>query len=168
MPMTADQCRAGRGLLDWSQDDLATNARVSRATVADFERNLRTPMRNNLISMEECMFVAGVEFLPDDAPMGVGVRFRERKLQYSKNVRVADGGVILRLVWGDEVIECYLSRETLEDLNHTTATLEPDGLRKLASEMLHHILAAAERKLQPFGNSNLMTLTVADFPKAIV
>lgn len=30
-------CRAARGLLDWTQNDLAEHAEVSRSTVRDFE-----------------------------------------------------------------------------------------------------------------------------------
>ena len=44
MQITADQCRAARGLLNWTQEQLATNARVSRATIVDFESNTRQPM----------------------------------------------------------------------------------------------------------------------------
>jgi len=35
--LTPALCRAARGLLDWSQADLAERAAVSRSTVKDFE-----------------------------------------------------------------------------------------------------------------------------------
>ena len=37
MLLTPEQCRAGRALLTWTQDDLATRAEVSRSTVRGFE-----------------------------------------------------------------------------------------------------------------------------------
>lgn len=36
-PLSPEQCRAARGLLDWTQEELAENAGVSRSTVRDFE-----------------------------------------------------------------------------------------------------------------------------------
>lgn len=35
--LTPALCRAARGMLDWSQSDLAERAEVSRSTVKDFE-----------------------------------------------------------------------------------------------------------------------------------
>ena len=50
MTISAAQCRAARALLNWTQDQLAQNAQVARATIADFERNTRMGMmRQNLI-----------------------------------------------------------------------------------------------------------------------
>ena len=49
--ISAAQCRAARAILNWSQDELATNAQVARATVADFERRERDPVRNNMFSI---------------------------------------------------------------------------------------------------------------------
>jgi transcriptional regulator with XRE-family HTH domain len=64
--ISAAQCRAARALLEWTQDDLATNAQVARAMVADFERNTRmVPMRQNLISIVASFEAAGVVFIPE-------------------------------------------------------------------------------------------------------
>ena len=35
--LTPELCRAARGLLDWTQTDLADRAEVSRSTIRDFE-----------------------------------------------------------------------------------------------------------------------------------
>ncbi|MCR6632397.1 MAG: helix-turn-helix transcriptional regulator [Magnetospirillum sp.] len=75
---SAALCRAARGLVGWSQGDLADRARVGRSTVADFERGSRTPVRNNLIAMAEALEAAGVEFIPENGG-GAGVRFRDRE-----------------------------------------------------------------------------------------
>ena len=42
------QCRAARGLLGWSQDQLADAANVARATIANFETGKTQPVGNNL------------------------------------------------------------------------------------------------------------------------
>jgi hypothetical protein len=60
-------CCAARALLEWSKDDLATNAQVLSATVADFERNTRmVPMRQNLISIVTAFEAAGILFIPEE------------------------------------------------------------------------------------------------------
>lgn len=73
--MTPAQCRAARGLLGWSQQDLAAKAGVARSTVAEFEQGRLMPRRANMTAMREAMELEGVEFLdPDNG--GPGVRFR--------------------------------------------------------------------------------------------
>jgi transcriptional regulator with XRE-family HTH domain len=57
------QFRAARALLDWSQDEFAAKAAVGRATVGDFERGARTPMRQNLLAMRRTLEQAGIAFL---------------------------------------------------------------------------------------------------------
>lgn len=69
-------CRAARGLLGWSQGELAERANVARSTVTDFERGTRIPVRNNLAAIQEAFEQAGVEIIPQNGG-GAGVRFRK-------------------------------------------------------------------------------------------
>ena len=74
MAVTAAQVRAARGLIAWSQTDLAKAAGVGKATVADFERGVREPIKNNLLAMERALEEAGVSFTNGDEP---GVKLRK-------------------------------------------------------------------------------------------
>lgn len=70
MDITPAQCRAARGLLDMSQDQLAAASRVSRRTVTNFEAGGTTiPATANAI--QRALETAGVEFI------GGGVRLRD-------------------------------------------------------------------------------------------
>lgn len=75
MAITAAQVRAARGLIAWSQRDLAEAARVGLSTVADFERGRRVPIENNLVALERALEEAGVAFTNGDEP---GVKLRKR------------------------------------------------------------------------------------------
>jgi transcriptional regulator with XRE-family HTH domain len=77
---TDAQCRAARGLLAWSQSDLASKSGVSRATVADFETGKRQPIANNLAAIRAVFEAAGVIFLDDGQSIdgGPGVRLAKR------------------------------------------------------------------------------------------
>jgi len=77
-------CRAARGLLGWSQGELADKAKVGRSTVADFERGSRLPVTNNLIAMAKALEIGGVEFIPQNGG-GTGVRFRNRETKKSRS-----------------------------------------------------------------------------------
>ena len=71
------QFRAARALLDWSQDRLAAEAEVGRATVGDFERGARRPIRLSLKAMRRALEAAGIEFLWTESG-GEGVLLRPR------------------------------------------------------------------------------------------
>ncbi len=64
-------------MLGWSQTALAEAAKVSRATVVDFERGLRVPHRNNLSAIREALENAGIKFIAENGG-GVGVRLARR------------------------------------------------------------------------------------------
>jgi transcriptional regulator with XRE-family HTH domain len=69
--MTPDQSRAARGLLDWSQAELAARSNLSESTVRDFEKGRRIPSINNLAAIRRALEAAGVKFIDGDQP---GVR----------------------------------------------------------------------------------------------
>lgn len=58
--MTPEQCRAARGWLDISQDELAKAANVSLSTVRDYEKGRRTPIGNNLVAMKSALEAKGI------------------------------------------------------------------------------------------------------------
>lgn len=78
MALTPAQSRAARGLLDWSQTQLAKNSNLSESTVRDFEKGRRQPSVNNLAAIERALETAGVIFLADGetAGGGPGVRLK--------------------------------------------------------------------------------------------
>jgi len=75
LSITPPQCRAARAMLGWSQEELSKRANVARATIADFEREVRTPILNNLKAIKKALEEGGIEFIPNNGG-GVGVRFR--------------------------------------------------------------------------------------------
>ncbi|HEV7335884.1 MAG TPA: helix-turn-helix transcriptional regulator, partial [Bosea sp. (in: a-proteobacteria)] len=71
------QCRAARGLLDWSQSELASRSNLSESTVRDFEKNRRIPGPNNLAAIRAAFEAAGVQLLTEgQAATGNGVALR--------------------------------------------------------------------------------------------
>ncbi len=72
-----EQCRAARGLIGWSQSDLAEAARVARQTVVDFERGARQPHANNLAAIRAALERAGVTIIEENGG-GPGVRLAKR------------------------------------------------------------------------------------------
>jgi transcriptional regulator with XRE-family HTH domain len=75
--MNSQQCRAARGLLKWSQRQLADVSAVGLSTVAEFEIDKRGPRDDNLTAIRRALEDAGVEFIPARNGKGVGVRLRE-------------------------------------------------------------------------------------------
>ena len=71
------QCRAARGLLDWTQEHLADVAGVSRSTVRDFEKGRHDLSRASAVQIMAALAQAGVILIPADS-MGPGVRLALR------------------------------------------------------------------------------------------
>lgn len=63
MPLTPSLCRAARGLLDWSQDDLAARSGLSVNMIRDFERGARQPYQRSLDALQEAFSEEGVEII---------------------------------------------------------------------------------------------------------
>ncbi|MGB3899818.1 MAG: helix-turn-helix transcriptional regulator [Mesorhizobium sp.] len=77
MTITAEQSRAARGLLNWSQMRLGSAAQLSESTIRDFEKGRRIPSVNNLAAIRGALEAAGVTFLADgQSAVGDGVSLR--------------------------------------------------------------------------------------------
>ena len=74
--VTPAQCRAARGLLDWSQQDLAKQAGVGIVTIRQLEAGTNTPRRATLEVVRRAFEEAGIEFI-DENGGGPGVRLRK-------------------------------------------------------------------------------------------
>ncbi|MGD9806460.1 MAG: helix-turn-helix domain-containing protein [Hyphomicrobiaceae bacterium] len=77
--ITPEQCRAGRALIDWTQERLAEAAGVGLSTCKDLESGKRTPRRISMRALRKALEDAGVEFLGDGAQSeggGPGVRLQ--------------------------------------------------------------------------------------------
>jgi DNA-binding XRE family transcriptional regulator len=66
MEITPAQCRGARGLLDWTQADLAKKVGIALRTVRDFESGKRRPLQIVRSSIKQALEEAGIEFLGDD------------------------------------------------------------------------------------------------------
>lgn len=75
--MTRSQCRAARGLIEWSQDELAARAHVSVTTIRNFERGASHPIPATLEAMQRALEMAGVMFIAENGG-GAGVRLAKR------------------------------------------------------------------------------------------
>jgi transcriptional regulator with XRE-family HTH domain len=84
MMLDRAQCRAARALLDWSQEVLAHRARLTKKTIADFERGATAPYARTLAKIVDALELAGIELLNGGAP---GVRLTKlRRLVFEVGV----------------------------------------------------------------------------------
>jgi len=76
--ITAAQCRAARGLLAWSQQELAGRAGVGTVTVHQLEAGTSEPRRATLEVIKRAFEEAGIEFI-DENGGGPGVRLAKSR-----------------------------------------------------------------------------------------
>ncbi|MGY6251510.1 helix-turn-helix transcriptional regulator [Bosea thiooxidans] len=63
MLISPRQCTAARGLLGWTQDQLAKASLCGRATVAAFEQGKRTPHERTIRDIKVALQEAGIDFI---------------------------------------------------------------------------------------------------------
>jgi transcriptional regulator with XRE-family HTH domain len=77
--MTIEQLRAARGLLGWSQSELAGRAGLSLPTVKRLEGGFGPRVSNEArAKLQRAIEAAGIEFT-DENGGGLGVRFRKSR-----------------------------------------------------------------------------------------
>ncbi len=78
MSLSPEQSRAARGLLDWSQAQLAARSNLGQSTVRDFEKGRRVPTVNNLAAIQRALEAAGAVFVEENGE-GPGVRLKKKR-----------------------------------------------------------------------------------------
>ena len=73
MSLSPAQCRAARALLNWTQEDLVARSKITKKTIADFERGVTSPRPQTLAQIVAAFEAAGIELLNGSAP---GVRLK--------------------------------------------------------------------------------------------
>jgi transcriptional regulator with XRE-family HTH domain len=78
MIIGASTSRAARGLLDWTQAQLAAAAGVRVSVLRNFEAGRNLPSEANLFAIQRALETAEVEFLPEG-----GVRLRPDRISFA-------------------------------------------------------------------------------------
>lgn len=60
--MTPEQLRAARNWLGWTQQEMATRAKVGLSTIKDFESGKRSPIPNNVVAIRAALEAGGIAF----------------------------------------------------------------------------------------------------------
>ena len=101
--ITASQCRAARGLLDWTQQELADASRIGVATVRQFEGEGAETRQATLAVLRWAFEAAGVEFMDENGggPVCGCERGKRRNARSAVSLRVFTGiRMILSLLVG--------------------------------------------------------------------
>jgi transcriptional regulator with XRE-family HTH domain len=115
--ITIEQIRAARGLLGWTQSELASRAGVSVPTVKRFEANIGAPVSElSRSKMRQALELAGIKFIAENGG-GPGVRLRKRmartmnpqvrKSEHSYDYQMRNGDTIL------QPVQCRMARVAL-------------------------------------------------------
>lgn len=72
------QIRAARGLLKWTQANLAHKAGISTVTLNMIENEAVRPRENTFEAIQLALEAGGVEFLAEEG-VGVGVKFHKAR-----------------------------------------------------------------------------------------
>ena len=110
MILGASTSRAARGLLDWTQIDLAAAADVGLGMLRNFEAGRCLPGQMNLFAVQRALEAAGVEFLPDG-----GVRLHPERITFGPDYSVDRYKFRLIARRGDRDVIVDVPRETVDD-----------------------------------------------------
>jgi len=165
--ISAAQCMAARALLDWTQDDLAENAQVARATVTGFEGKARIqPMRKNLLAIIASLEAAGVEFIAENLATGegAGVRRRKLELEYASSLRPDGYDLIFPVRYKGKDCSVTIPRAIIDDIDNGNSRT-PEARIKVVQKCLPQFLRAVEDMLT--GKDTVpdrITLSASAFP----
>jgi transcriptional regulator with XRE-family HTH domain len=112
------QIRAGRALLEWSQEQLAEAAGVGLSTVRDVESERRPLDTSAAAEIRRALENENVIFVAGNPDAGPGVRFGAGRPNVIKlpTVMTMWDGLPFIVEWHGQAITVYVSREAMDDL----------------------------------------------------
>jgi transcriptional regulator with XRE-family HTH domain len=113
------QVRAARGLLNWTQEKLATDAGIALSSIREIENEKRAAEPGTLASVRRSLEKAGVEFVAGTADQGgPGVRLSATKPNIIRRPTVIDffDGMPVDVEFKGRHFKALISREVIEDL----------------------------------------------------
>ncbi|MES2729040.1 MAG: helix-turn-helix transcriptional regulator [Pseudomonadota bacterium] len=99
MTITTAQMRAARGLLNWTQGDLAARTGISTTSIGSIESDHTNPRDTTIHLIQKAFEDAGIAFLPDD-----GVR------RHQGHVRILNGRTGFHTFYDDIFAEAQKSK----------------------------------------------------------
>lgn len=134
--ITIEQCRAARGLLGWTQQDLADACGLSKTAINNFEKRHSDIKAESLRAIRLAFETAGIEFQSDN-----GLRQRKEQVEVLHGTegftRLADDIIQTLAEQSSEVIMLYgrpitaetqALRKRLESENITLRSVQTDGI----------------------------------------
>lgn len=85
--MNNEQCRTARALLGWTAVQLSRRAGVGKRTILEFEGGERSLLLKTNLKLRAVFVVNGIEFINDEAGIGVKRRFRLEEYVGSQMMR---------------------------------------------------------------------------------
>jgi hypothetical protein len=89
--LTASQCRAGRALIEWTQQQLSQSASIDLQTIADFEKRFRSADETTRRRLRATLEAAGVIFISENGG-GAGARLKFSRAEVWEVNRWEDEG----------------------------------------------------------------------------
>ena len=167
MIITPAQCRAARALLQWSQDDLESHAKVAKKTIADFERGAQIPYERTLKLIAVAIEDAGIEFISENGGGG-GVRSKKASARLlRKRVSHFKNRASLSVSYQGNEYRVLVPARILDDLDRTRHKSSAE-LEASINQHLNLILDCAAAKINSGGadEEGNVLLQSDDFPKS--
>lgn len=148
------QIRAGRALIDWSQDKLATEAEVGLSTVRDLENQKRPPDTTAASAVRRALENEGVVFVEGSAVAGPGACLADNRPNIIRRPTVVTQweGVPFEIEWQGKATTVFVSREVLEDLDEIPGPATDQELLRAFEKHRGRILSAVMGAILDPGN----------------
>ena len=102
---------------------------------------MRTPIRNNLVSIVSAIVAAGVALIPENGE-GAGVRFRKVELEYSRNLKVRGGDIVIQLRYRGKNFIAVAPSDIIHDLDHATSLTTEQKVKAVQNHLPKYLVAA--------------------------